>query len=462
MPKKDDLLLLKNWRPLTLLNVDYKILAKIIATRIKKVLLTIIDNDQTGFLQKRFIGQNIVSLLEIMDFCDENEIAAMLISIDFEKAFDQIDWDFIWKSMNFFKFPKEIIDWIRTLYSDAKSCVVNNGHVSEYFNLGRGVRQGCPLSPYLFIIAAEILAISIRSNDEIKGIRIGNKENKIKQFADDSQTLSMFDLDSINATFKSFEDYGKVSGSTINFDKSKLMRIGNIKNTQVKLKLNYADVKWTNGPIEILGVTFCSTIEETTQVNYSIVINKIDKSINQWSSQKLTLFGKISVINTVFLSKLISKLSALPSPSHETIKQIENKFLEFLWNSRRHPISKQTITNSRKNFGLKFPCIDFKDKSLKIAWVKRFLDGEPEIVSPYLHLNFKINLDLFFKCNIKASDVHECYNGNPTLFWKQVISIWCESNYRTIQQIEDPKNEILWFNSNIKVNQKVILSKKCF
>ena len=202
-----------------LLNVDYKILAKLIATRIKGALMHLFNKDQTGFLEKRFIGQNIASLIEIIEYCDENDLAAVLLSIDFEKAFDKLDWDFLWKCMKFFKIPDNIINWIKILYAGANSCVTNNGHMSSYFAMGRGVRQGCPLSPYLFIIAAEVLAISIRSNNDIKGIVIGEKEYKIKQFADDTQTVSIFDRESINATIKNFLDFGKVSGSTINYKK---------------------------------------------------------------------------------------------------------------------------------------------------------------------------------------------------------------------------------------------------
>ena len=96
LPKKDNnRLFLKNWRPLTLLNSDYKCLAKIIANRIKKVLKTIIDNDQTGFIKGRYIGQNITKLLDIMDYTDNEHIPALLISIDYEKAFDTIEWETI-------------------------------------------------------------------------------------------------------------------------------------------------------------------------------------------------------------------------------------------------------------------------------------------------------------------------------------------------------------------------------
>ena len=460
LPKKNDLLLLKNWRPLTLLNVDYKILAKVIATRIKEALIHLINNDQTGFLEKRFIGHNIVSLIEIIEYCDENDIAAVLLSIDFEKAFDKLDWDFLWKCMSFFKIPENIIGWIKTLYAGANSCVTNNGHMSDYFAMGRGVRQGCPLSPYLFIIAAEVLAISIRSNDEIKGIVIGDKEYKIKQFADDSQTMSIYERNSINATIKNFLDYGKVSGSTINYDKSAdIMRIGSIKNTNTSFNLDYK-VSWTNGPIEALGIILSPDIEETAIANYTKVSEKISKTIDIWSSQDLTLYGKISIINSLLISKLIYRFSGLPSPSQEIIKAMEDKLLEFLWGSgKRHAIAKRMIVNNRQNFGLKFPCLTTKDEALKIAWVKRILENEETQISPFLAKYMKINVHMFFHCNLKENDIHYCLYQKPSSFWHNVLSIWCKSNYRLPSEVESPNEEILWFNSNIRINRHVVFFK---
>ena len=457
LPKKNDLLLLKNWRPLTLLNVDYKILAKVIATRLKEALIHLINSDQTGFLEKRFIGHNIASLIEIIEFCEENDLAAVLLSIDFEKAFDKLDWDFLWKCMAFFEIPENIINWVKILYTGANSCVTNNGHMSNYFAMGRGVRQGCPLSPYLFIIAAEVLAISIRNNPDIKGITIGKKEYKIKQFADDSQTMSIYDLDSINATIKNFLDYGKVSGSTINYEKSAdIMRIGSIRNTNMSLTLDY-NVSWTNGPIEVLGITLSPDIKETAIVNYTTVLEKIKKTIELWSSQKLTLYGKMSIINTVLLSKLIYRFSSLPSPNERIVKSIEDHFLDFLWGSKkRHAISKNTITNSRFNFGLKFPCLRTKDKSLKVAWVKRILENEVTCISPFLEEYIPLDLHLFFQCNLKASDLNRTWRQKPSSFWIDVLTTWCDVNYRKPNEIEEPNNEILWFNSNIKIDGTVV------
>jgi len=119
-----------------------------------------------------------------MEFTVNENIPGMLIFIDFQKAFDSLEWDFIFGCLEAFNFGPDFSQWVKTFYKNIQSCVINNGNVSDYFSLGRGVRQGDPLSPYLFVLAAEALAIAVRQNVHIKGILVDGQETKLLQYAD--------------------------------------------------------------------------------------------------------------------------------------------------------------------------------------------------------------------------------------------------------------------------------------
>ena len=118
--------LLKNWRPLSLLNVDYKLLAKTIAVGIKSVLLHVIHDDQIGFIKTRYIGQNICQIHDIMNFAENEDIPALLIAIDFEKAFDCLEWVFLRDCTLKLNFPDHILRWVELLHTDINSCVTCN------------------------------------------------------------------------------------------------------------------------------------------------------------------------------------------------------------------------------------------------------------------------------------------------------------------------------------------------
>ena len=176
-PNKDTTLL-DNLRPISLLNTDYKILTKIIAKRLEKVLPKIINPDQTGYVKSRYIGENVRLISDIMSYTEETNIPGIALFLDFKKAFDTIEWDFINNCLKIFNFGPDIQNWFKVLYNNVNSCVLNNGYASEFFSLGRGVRQGCPLSGLLFVIGIEILARAIKNDAGIKGIKVGEKEIK--------------------------------------------------------------------------------------------------------------------------------------------------------------------------------------------------------------------------------------------------------------------------------------------
>ena len=170
---------LENWRPISLLNADTKIMTKVLATRIKEVLPSIIHHNQTGYIKDHYIKETIRSIFDIMDFTLNENISGLMIFIDFHKAFDSLEWDYLCKCLEAFNFGEDFIGWVKTFYKDIESCVQNNGFFSDHFKLERGVTQGDPLSPYLFVLAMETLAIAIRQNSGIEGITIGKEETKL-------------------------------------------------------------------------------------------------------------------------------------------------------------------------------------------------------------------------------------------------------------------------------------------
>ena len=127
--------LLKNWRPITLLNCDYKTATKSIASRIRKVLPKIINNDQTGFLKGRFIGENIRLIDSIISYTNTEKIPGLLLFVDFEKAFDSIGWSFIEKTLKYYNFATSLVAWVKVFYTDISSCVLNNGWSLDFFNV---------------------------------------------------------------------------------------------------------------------------------------------------------------------------------------------------------------------------------------------------------------------------------------------------------------------------------------
>ena len=230
--KKNDALDLKNWRPITLLNIDYKIAAHALAERLKTVISKIIDTDQNGYLKNRFIGYKIRQIQDIIDYSEKFNIDACVIFLDFSKAFDTIEWEFMYESLKKFGFGSSFIHWTKTLYSNIKGCVKNNNWLTSCYKISRGIRQGCPLSCLIFVIAAEILACKIRSNNEIYGVKIKNKNIKISQLADDTTLFSKY-VD-VKKLLKLVENFGDISGLKLNKEKTEGIYLGQNKKKKTK------------------------------------------------------------------------------------------------------------------------------------------------------------------------------------------------------------------------------------
>ena len=165
--KKDrDRRFIKNWRPGSLLNVDVKIASKALALRLEKILPEIIHVDQYAYVKGRTIFDAIRTIDDIMEYTELQQLPGLMVAFDFEKAFDSLSWSFLFRVLRSFNFGESFINSVHVLYRKISSYVLNNGFSTKLFDVRRGVRQGDPLSAYLFIIALELLLINIRSDKE--------------------------------------------------------------------------------------------------------------------------------------------------------------------------------------------------------------------------------------------------------------------------------------------------------
>ena len=220
-----------------MLSVIYKLASAAIANRIKPHLNEIIDKTQCGFVPGRYIGESTRLVYDIMKFTEDATIPGMLVLIDFEKAFDSISWSFIYKTLQYLGFTEAFIKWIKLFNRDIKATVAQFGELSEFFNIEHGCHQGDPISAYIFIMAAQILTILIKFNKDIKGIKIGNTEFKLVQFADDTTLILNGTVESLQAALNILEIFGSFSGLKVNTDKTQIVWIGKKKHSKDKVNI---------------------------------------------------------------------------------------------------------------------------------------------------------------------------------------------------------------------------------
>ena len=431
---------LENWRPISLTNVDAKIASKVIATRIVKVLPEIIHSNQTGYVSGRYIGEAARSILDIMDYTKTYEIPGLLLFIDFEKAFDSLEWNFMFKCLEVFGFGSSLTRWIETFYSNITSCIINNGTLSASFEINRGVRQGDPLSPYLFIIAMELLAVAIRSCSEIDGIKIDEKEFKMVQYADDL-TAFVSDIRSAQYLFKLLDQFQKCSGLKVNYTKTEAMWIGSSRNNiETPLAL-----KWRK-TVKALGVHFSYNNEESVQKNFYDKLKGIKSQIRLWSWRGLSLFGKVTIIKSLLLPKVLYISSILPSPL-EFIKALQSIIYNFLWKGP-DKIARTAVINDVEFGGLKVTDFTTSIMSLRLSWIGRFLSDNFYPWKAYLlHLLKPFGGEFFLHCDYNIND----YNISP-IFYKEMLHWW--SDFRSKFDLVSLRETIIWNNHNIRVNGK--------
>jgi hypothetical protein len=217
--------MLTNWRPITLLNISYKIYAKALQMRLQPVLMDIISPDQSAFLPMRFILDNLLLTQETLAWAEYSKQPLVFLKLDFSKAYDMVDWPFLFQAMTAIGLPQEFNDMVRLLFQDASATVKVNGTPSEAFQIKRGVRQACPLAPYLFLVVSEVLNVMVMNDlreGRVRGIQlpVEDRQQIMAQYADDTSFILYGEESSVRNLIYTLKTFCLATGLVLNWTKS--------------------------------------------------------------------------------------------------------------------------------------------------------------------------------------------------------------------------------------------------
>ena len=459
IPKKSrDSRFLKNLCGITLLNVDFKLVEKMMANRLKPILKNLIHSDQKGFLAGRKISANIRCIIDIMQHLEEEREEGIVISIDYLKCFDRIEKCALIGALKYFKFPEYITKWTEIFYKKVSSCIINNGKVSGFFPVTRSVRQGAPCSVYYFIIVAELLAIFLRKNKTITGIEVNQFKKLFGQYADDMDIYSKDNDKNVSEIITILNKFCQNTGLKINYDKTSVYRIGKKREQTISSGYTAANLRMENDKINVLGVVICENKEKMIKENYEELIVKTKGILCNWQGRNLSLIGKVQVINALCASLYVYKMYVMPRLPENIEKTLNEIMKNFIWNGRKAKISLKMLQLDKMWGGVKLVNFRYKDDALKASWISH-LKIDPFLENmAYKFLCPTIREDIW-KCNISPKDVRTTFKDS---FWRDVLQAWAEINYNENPNETEILSQFLWYNSHLKRNKLPFCIKKAY
>ena len=354
---------LENYRPLTVLNGDYKVLAKVLANRIKEVIGTVVGSTQAYSIPGRDIADTISSIRDTITYMKENG-GGVVVSLDLNKAFNRVDHGYLYKVLEKVGFGGRLIGWVRRMYEGAASRIKVNGIVTGEFRLERSVRQGCPLSALLYSLSAEPLAALILQNERIRGIELlGGQVSTLYQYADDT-TVTVRDKESVVEVLQSVELYGRASGAQVNIEKSEIMYFG-----ERREGMGETGFKENKDYFKVLGVNLGIKGKEGRDRQYEGIVNSIRKTLGFWKKRRLKLKGKVIVVNMLIMSKLVYVMNV----PVKVMKEVEGMISIFLWEGKGVRIAREVLENEYEDRGLKLVNLEGKKKALRVKMMVRYL-----------------------------------------------------------------------------------------
>ncbi|XP_033148588.1 uncharacterized protein LOC103869784 [Brassica rapa] len=329
---KLDSLEMKDFRPIACCNVLYKVVSKILANRLKQVLPRIIQENQSAFVQGRLLMENVLLTSELVkDYHKDTVSPRCVMKIDISKAFNSVQWSFVLESLQALGFPVNFIHWIKLCITSPSFSVQINGDLAGYFQSSRGLRQGCSLSPYLFVLCMNVLSLKLDRAMAERRFKVhpGCKKLSLTHlcFADDLMVFVEGSKDSIQGAFSVFEEFEVWSGLSISVEKSTIYMAGITTEEKSNILTNF---KFAEGelPVRYLGLPLMTQAMRTQ--DYSPLLEHVRNKINTWTCRYLSYAGRLQLISSVIISIVNFWIAVFRIPC-SCIREVEKICSAFLW-----------------------------------------------------------------------------------------------------------------------------------
>lgn len=408
-----------SYRPISLLNTDTKILCKVLAKRLEHCLPNLIYNDQNGFIQGRQAFHNIRRVLNIVHEKEGSQDIALL-SLDAEKAFDRIEWIYMFEVLKRFGVGYSFLRWVKLLYTDPTAEILTNNVISSPFCLYRGTRQGCPLSPLLFVLAIEPLAMAVRNSSSLSGIKLGDMDHRISLYADDV-VLFLSDLGkSVPALLNLIKTFGEFSGYKINEKKSSILFLNE---TERSLPTVLSPFSVSNEGFDYLGIKITPKLKDVVPANYDPITVKVADSLSRWSSLPISMIGRINVLKMNIVPKLLYIFQSIPlAPPTSFFKNMEKLFANFVWNNRRARIRLSLLYLPYDRGGLKLPNLQWYYWAAQLRATLFYFSPSP--CPAWIKIEELSSTGLPLNLYMYSSDKKALMKNTKNPFLKNSIAVW--------------------------------------
>ncbi|GKV44022.1 hypothetical protein SLEP1_g51253 [Rubroshorea leprosula] len=422
LPKVTNPQKIEEFRPISLIGVMYKVIAKLLANRINSVLDNIIGECQMAFIKGRQIVDSIVIANETIDAAKRNKIASFVLKVDFEKAYDKVCWKFLDYMISRMGFDSKWRRWINECLKTAETSILLNGSATRQVKINRGLRQGDPLSPYLFLLVAEGLngIISSAINHGLfEGINIGNRGMIIShlQFADDSILFGKATEGNIWAAKSIMRIFKLASGLKINIQKSQLLGMNVSKEWMSKMSY-ILSCKEGVFPCKYLGVPIGGNVKSTSM--WKPLIENFEKKLSSWKGRLLSFGGRITLLNAVLSSLPVFTMSVHLLPKG-LILSLDKIRRNFLWGGREGKrkinwVSWDKVCKNKLMGGLGVKDLRKFNLALLGKWWSRLARGEEGLL--YKTINHK-----YGSIEGRWTKWVQEYSHRSSLWWRNICRI---------------------------------------